>query len=160
MVLQYDAVLFKWCGSSTVHAWLERTRFLGLETPDPSIGREEWRTLSYATYSPFSSPSLLQRLLFKLIDTTIHLCIAGSRNQELLTYHQSISTPSSQEDSHALGGNEEQMSSKRLMIGSTAPTCTYNECRGCKYKCRAEQVPVEGNDPINSAYHYKCICHR
>ncbi|XP_039001020.1 EPIDERMAL PATTERNING FACTOR-like protein 9 [Hibiscus syriacus] len=49
---------------------------------------------------------------------------------------------------------------RRLMIGSTAPTCTYNECRGCKYKCRAEQVPVEGNDPINSAYHYKCVCHR
>ncbi|KAL3531053.1 hypothetical protein ACH5RR_010375 [Cinchona calisaya] len=40
--------------------------------------------------------------------------------------------------------------SKRLMIGSVAPTCTYNECRGCKYKCRAEQVPVEGNDPIHS----------
>ncbi|XP_022156765.1 uncharacterized protein LOC111023601 [Momordica charantia] len=49
---------------------------------------------------------------------------------------------------------------RRLMIGSTAPTCTYNECRGCKYKCRAEQVPVEGNDPINSAYHYRCVCHR
>ncbi|XP_068322503.1 EPIDERMAL PATTERNING FACTOR-like protein 9 [Pyrus communis] len=48
---------------------------------------------------------------------------------------------------------------RRLMIGSTAPTCTYNECRGCKYKCRAEQVPVEGNDPINSAYHYRCVCH-
>ncbi|KAM7501629.1 hypothetical protein LguiB_000533 [Lonicera macranthoides] len=41
------------------------------------------------------------------------------------------------------------------MIGSVAPICTYNECRGCKYKCRAEQVPVEGNDPMNSAYHYK-----
>ncbi|KAK6940453.1 Stomagen, C-terminal domain [Dillenia turbinata] len=50
--------------------------------------------------------------------------------------------------------------SRRLMIGSTAPTCTYNECRGCKYRCRAEQVPVEGNDPINSAYHYRCVCHR
>ncbi|GFP89471.1 epidermal patterning factor-like protein 9 [Phtheirospermum japonicum] len=49
---------------------------------------------------------------------------------------------------------------KRSLIGSVAPTCTYNECRGCKYKCRAEQVPVEGNDPINSAYHYKCVCHR
>ncbi|PIN20948.1 hypothetical protein CDL12_06372 [Handroanthus impetiginosus] len=31
---------------------------------------------------------------------------------------------------------------------------------GCRYKCRAEQVPVEGNDPINSPYHYKCVCHR
>ncbi|XP_057440488.1 EPIDERMAL PATTERNING FACTOR-like protein 9 [Lotus japonicus] len=50
--------------------------------------------------------------------------------------------------------------SRRLMIGSTAPTCTYNECRGCKYRCRAEQVPVEGNDPINSPYHYRCVCHR
>ncbi|PPD70008.1 hypothetical protein GOBAR_DD33109 [Gossypium barbadense] len=58
--------------------------------------------------------------------------------------------------------NEAKMkrNSRRLMIGSTAPTCTYNECRGCKHKCRAEQVPVEGNDPINSAYHYKCVCHR
>lgn len=53
-----------------------------------------------------------------------------------------------------------ERNSRRLMIGSTAPTCTYNECRGCKYKCRAEQVPVEGNDPINSAYHYRCVCHR
>ncbi|KAL1533114.1 EPIDERMAL PATTERNING FACTOR-like protein 9 [Salvia divinorum] len=49
---------------------------------------------------------------------------------------------------------------RRLLIGSVAPTCTYNECRGCRFKCRAEQVPVEGNDPINSAYHYKCVCHR
>ncbi|XP_052171327.1 uncharacterized protein LOC127787360 isoform X3 [Diospyros lotus] len=61
------------------------------------------------------------------------------------------------------GGEEMELwgkSRRRMMIGSTAPTCTYNECRGCKYKCRAEQVPVEGNDPINSAYHYKCVCHR
>ncbi|KAF8006802.1 hypothetical protein BT93_K0959 [Corymbia citriodora subsp. variegata] len=50
--------------------------------------------------------------------------------------------------------------SRRLMIGSTRPICTYNECRGCKFRCRAEQVPVEGNDPINSAYHYRCVCHR
>ncbi|KAL2336725.1 hypothetical protein Fmac_011171 [Flemingia macrophylla] len=59
-------------------------------------------------------------------------------------------------------GNEawKMRNSRRLMIGSTAPTCTYNECRGCKYRCRAEQVPVEGNDPINSPYHYRCVCHR
>ncbi|OAY34859.1 EPIDERMAL PATTERNING FACTOR-like protein 9 [Manihot esculenta] len=64
--------------------------------------------------------------------------------------------------SHLKIGSEAQSSrnARRLMIGSTAPTCTYNECRGCKYKCRAEQVPVEGNDPIHSAYHYKCVCHR
>ncbi|KAH7838462.1 hypothetical protein Vadar_026749 [Vaccinium darrowii] len=47
-----------------------------------------------------------------------------------------------------------------MMIGSIAPTSTYNECRGCQYKCRAEQVPMERNDPINSAYHYRCVCHR
>ncbi|CAO2820530.1 unnamed protein product [Amaranthus hypochondriacus] len=49
---------------------------------------------------------------------------------------------------------------KRKLIGSTAPTCTYNECRGCKYRCRAEQIPVDSNDPLNSAYRYKCVCHR
>ncbi|KAK9141051.1 hypothetical protein Scep_010732 [Stephania cephalantha] len=49
---------------------------------------------------------------------------------------------------------------RRLLIGSTAPICTYNECRGCKFKCRAEQIPVDANDPINSAYHYRCVCHR
>ncbi|KAH6810620.1 stomagen [Perilla frutescens var. frutescens] len=49
---------------------------------------------------------------------------------------------------------------KRLLIGSVAPVCTYNECRGCKFRCIAEQVPIEGNDPINSAYYYKCVCHR
>ncbi|KAI9120066.1 hypothetical protein K1719_009035 [Acacia pycnantha] len=64
--------------------------------------------------------------------------------------------------------NQEQQSlearmmkiSGRKMIGSTLPTCTYNECRGCKHKCIAKQVPVEGNDPLNSPYHYRCICHR
>ncbi|KAK4270148.1 hypothetical protein QN277_023227 [Acacia crassicarpa] len=55
---------------------------------------------------------------------------------------------------------EKKRNWRRLMIGSTAPTCTYNECRGCKYRCRAEQVPVEGNDPVNSPYHYRCVCHR
>ncbi|KAJ9548814.1 hypothetical protein OSB04_021357 [Centaurea solstitialis] len=49
---------------------------------------------------------------------------------------------------------------RQSMIGSVIPNCTFNECRGCKYKCKAEQVPVEGNDPINSAYHYRCVCHR
>ncbi|XP_010547144.1 PREDICTED: uncharacterized protein LOC104818992 [Tarenaya hassleriana] len=48
----------------------------------------------------------------------------------------------------------------RKMIGSTAPVCTYNECRGCRYRCSAQQVPVEGNDPFNSPYHYRCLCHR
>ncbi|KAI3418588.1 uncharacterized protein J3R85_013647 [Psidium guajava] len=57
-------------------------------------------------------------------------------------------------------GENKHRDSRRLMIGSTRPICTYNECRGCKYRCRAEQVPVEGNDPINSPYHYRCVCHR
>ncbi|XAR60904.1 hypothetical protein NMG60_11034447 [Bertholletia excelsa] len=54
-------------------------------------------------------------------------------------------------------GKSEQ--ARRSVIGSTTPTCTYNECKGCKYKCSAMQVPVEGNDPMNSPYHYKCVCH-
>ncbi|XP_045795429.1 EPIDERMAL PATTERNING FACTOR-like protein 9 [Trifolium pratense] len=67
-----------------------------------------------------------------------------------------------QRESNLKGSNEawKVRNYRRLMIGSTAPTCTYNECRGCKYRCRAEQVPVEGNDPINSPYHYRCVCHR
>ncbi|KAM0843510.1 hypothetical protein ACQ4PT_057666 [Festuca glaucescens] len=60
------------------------------------------------------------------------------------------------------GLNEEKQPkyARRMMIGSTAPMCTYNECRGCRFKCTAEQVPVDANDPMNSAYHYKCVCHR
>ncbi|PIA35864.1 hypothetical protein AQUCO_03400033v1 [Aquilegia coerulea] len=66
-------------------------------------------------------------------------------------------------DKHFKVGNSQgsrTRDSRRLLIGSTAPTCTYNECRGCKFKCRAEQIPVDANDPINSAYHYRCVCHR
>ncbi|XP_020552592.1 EPIDERMAL PATTERNING FACTOR-like protein 9 [Sesamum indicum] len=50
--------------------------------------------------------------------------------------------------------------SKRLLIGSVVPICTYNECKGCKHKCTAMQVPVQGNDPVNSPYRYKCVCSR
>ncbi|XVE72677.1 hypothetical protein DITRI_Ditri11bG0058000 [Diplodiscus trichospermus] len=98
-------------------------------------------------------------LLFFTFFLAAHV-VQGSRTQVILPFQQGVS--------HSpplylqAGSNEAKMNrnSRRLMIGSTAPTCTYNECRGCKYKCRAEQVPVEGNDPINSAYHYKCVCHR
>ncbi|GAB2214082.1 hypothetical protein Droror1_Dr00018418 [Drosera rotundifolia] len=55
--------------------------------------------------------------------------------------------------------SRDHCSTRKMLIGSTAPTCTY-ECRGCKYRCTAEQVPVDSNDPIHSAYHYKCVCHR
>ncbi|XP_057512260.1 EPIDERMAL PATTERNING FACTOR-like protein 9 [Actinidia eriantha] len=105
-----------------------------------------------------SRPSNLLLLFF-----TIILCahvIQGSRTQFLGPNIQSLRHSSASETEYPLQGGFEQWNSRRLMIGSTAPTCTYNECRGCKYKCRAEQVPVEGNDPINSAYHYRCVCHR
>ncbi|PUZ52315.1 hypothetical protein GQ55_6G260500 [Panicum hallii var. hallii] len=47
---------------------------------------------------------------------------------------------------------------RRMLVGSRAPTCTYNECRGCRLRCSVQVVPVDASDPINSAYHYKCIC--
>ncbi|XP_028777398.1 uncharacterized protein LOC114734066 [Neltuma alba] len=78
----------------------------------------------------------------------------------------SQSSDQTQKQQQSLEGKKERWirkrnnMSRRMMIGSTAPTCTYNECRGCKHKCVAEQVPVEGNDPLNSPYHYRCICHR
>ncbi|XP_062207865.1 EPIDERMAL PATTERNING FACTOR-like protein 9 isoform X2 [Phragmites australis] len=58
------------------------------------------------------------------------------------------------------GLNKDKLPKYTRRIGSTAPICTYNECRGCRLKCTAEQVPVDANDPMNSAYHYKCVCHR
>ncbi|WCJ37231.1 EPIDERMAL PATTERNING FACTOR-like protein 9 [Euphorbia peplus] len=98
----------------------------------------------------------LWNLLFFLLFLAAASVSQGSRTQLLLAPHPKYSL------SHLQEAKEGKMSrnSRRLMIGSTAPICTYNECRGCKYKCRAEQVPVEGNDPINSSYHYKCVCHR
>ncbi|XVE78164.1 hypothetical protein DITRI_Ditri13aG0122100 [Diplodiscus trichospermus] len=106
-------------------------------------------------------PSYLLLLLFTFF-LAAHL-VQGSRAQVTLPFQQGVSNypPLNLQATQGMS-NEAKMNtnSRRLMIGSTAPTCTYNECRGCKYKCRAEQVPVEGNDPINSAYHYKCVCHR
>ncbi|KAL5178245.1 EPIDERMAL PATTERNING FACTOR-like protein 9 [Glycine soja] len=90
-------------------------------------------------------------------NTTLSIIIQGIRTEESVSQ-----SPQPQREPSLEDGNEawKMRNSRRLMIGSTAPTCTYNECRGCKYKCRAEQVPVEGNDPINSPYHYRCVCHR
>uniref|UniRef100_A0ACD6AM17 Uncharacterized protein n=1 Tax=Avena sativa TaxID=4498 RepID=A0ACD6AM17_AVESA len=48
---------------------------------------------------------------------------------------------------------------RRGLVGSRAPTCTYNECRGCRYRCSAHGIPVDASDPMNSAYHYRCFCH-
>ncbi|KAL6644493.1 hypothetical protein ACP70R_016101 [Stipagrostis hirtigluma subsp. patula] len=48
---------------------------------------------------------------------------------------------------------------RRTLVGSRAPTCTYNECRGCRHRCSVQEVPIDASDPINSAYRYKCVCH-
>ncbi|XP_020192504.1 uncharacterized protein [Aegilops tauschii subsp. strangulata] len=65
-----------------------------------------------------------------------------------------------QENIKGLNKEKPPKYARRMLIGSIAPICTYNECRGCRSKCTAEQVPVDANDPMNSAYHYKCVCHR
>ncbi|KAK4374820.1 hypothetical protein RND71_005497 [Anisodus tanguticus] len=104
---------------------------------------------------------LLHYLLFILLSSLALL--QGSRIQAIIPLSQrAYQKFQPLEALHYEGGGKRwvQKNSRRLMIGSVAPTCTYNECRGCKYKCRAEQVPVEGNDPMNSPYHYKCVCHR
>ncbi|XP_042505743.1 EPIDERMAL PATTERNING FACTOR-like protein 9 [Macadamia integrifolia] len=90
--------------------------------------------------------------------------IQGLATHVAISHEQGPSQSSpSQNALHLQGVSEEanwrKKNSRRLMIGSTAPICTYNECKGCKYKCKAEQIPVDGNDPINSAYHYRCVCH-
>ncbi|XP_049365800.1 EPIDERMAL PATTERNING FACTOR-like protein 9 [Solanum verrucosum] len=94
---------------------------------------------------------ILFLFLFILLASSLPL-LQGSRIQPLIPHSQRVY----QGSMHYYV----KKNTRRLMIGSVAPTCTYNECRGCKYKCRAEQVPVEGNDPMNSPYHYKCVCHR
>ncbi|XP_015084467.1 uncharacterized protein LOC107027926 [Solanum pennellii] len=99
-------------------------------------------------------PKIILFLFFFILVSSSLPLLQGSRIQALISH--------SQRALHYEGGRKRwvKKNMRRLMIGSVAPTCTYNECRGCKYKCRAEQVPVEGNDPMNSPYHYKCVCHR
>ncbi|KAL8225047.1 hypothetical protein R6Q57_017604 [Mikania cordata] len=87
--------------------------------------------------------------------TLVFQGVAGSRTLALLPQQNSAA-----QKELNLQITSNTMMRRRSMIGSVKPTCTYNECRGCRSRCRAEQVPVEGNDPINSAYHYRCICHR
>ncbi|KAJ8568691.1 hypothetical protein K7X08_028224 [Anisodus acutangulus] len=102
---------------------------------------------------------LLHYLLFILLSSLALL--QGSRNQAIIPQKAYQTFQVAQGALHYEGGGKQwvEKNSRRLMIGSVAPTCTYNECRGCKYKCRAEQVPVEGNDPMNSPYHYKYCSH-
>ncbi|KAG6593029.1 EPIDERMAL PATTERNING FACTOR-like protein 9, partial [Cucurbita argyrosperma subsp. sororia] len=105
-----------------------------------------------------AKPLLLLLLLLALI--LCSLCSTMALKGRFSTEDELFAKPLPQFRSVQTTIAPEMRNSRRLMIGSTAPICTYNECRGCKYKCRAEQVPVEGNDPINSAYHYRCVCHR
>ncbi|KAK1412679.1 hypothetical protein QVD17_34120 [Tagetes erecta] len=105
-----------------------------------------------------NSPSKLNLyFLFFLIccATLLFQGIAGSRRLSHQLPQQNFATE--KELNLQIASNI--MMRRRSMIGSVKPICTYNECRGCRSRCRAEQVPVEGNDPINSAYHYRCICH-
>ncbi|KAL7583340.1 EPIDERMAL PATTERNING FACTOR-like protein 9 [Lactuca sativa] len=103
------------------------------------------------TKPTMASPSKTNLLVFLIWVTLIIQGIAGSRTVTLLPHQNS--------ELH-LQVKKNVVLRRRTMIGSVKPTCTYNECRGCRSRCRAEQVPVEGNDPINSAYHYRCVCHR
>ncbi|CAK9140874.1 unnamed protein product [Ilex paraguariensis] len=107
-------------------------------------------------------PNFLLLLFILICAAHVIHGVSGSRTQVVLPYPQRVYHSTSGRKLFLQVGSKGWMDQnlRRLMIGSVAPTCTYNECRGCKYKCRAEQVPVEGNDPINSAYHYRCVCHR
>ncbi|GMI73480.1 hypothetical protein HRI_001017300 [Hibiscus trionum] len=91
---------------------------------------------------------------------TFFLAAQGSRTQVLFPFRHGASRLPPLNLQASSNEAETNKNSRRMMIGSTLPMCTYNECRGCKHKCRAEQVPVEGDDPMNSAYHYRCVCHR
>ncbi|CAJ1949676.1 unnamed protein product [Sphenostylis stenocarpa] len=98
----------------------------------------------------------LAKLLFLLLAFTFAAQVIIQANETEARVFESYQP---QRDQRIKGGNEawRMRKSWRTMIGSTAPTCTYNECKGCEYRCRAEQVPVEGNDPVNSPYHYRCF---
>ncbi|KAI3508058.1 hypothetical protein L1887_23058 [Cichorium endivia] len=96
------------------------------------------------------SPAKPNLLFFLIWATLVLQGVTGTRTLALLPHQNS--------ELH-LQVKKNIMMRRRTMIGSVKPTCTYNECRGCRSRCRAEQVPVEGNDPINSAYHYRCVCH-
>ncbi|KAI3906206.1 hypothetical protein MKW92_001616 [Papaver armeniacum] len=122
-----------------------------------------------ATAKPFTN-NIFHFFLFIFILTavTIQGLAVTARRVETLSHYQQ-QTPvvphsfASLQELNLKGvrdGWNKKRNSRRLMIGSTAPTCTYNECRGCKFRCRAEQIPVDANDPVNSAYHYRCVCHR
>ncbi|KAL2900738.1 EPIDERMAL PATTERNING FACTOR-like protein 9 [Bienertia sinuspersici] len=99
--------------------------------------------------------NMLVFVVVMLVINPVNIVIARGSQSEA-----SISNLSARRFQVKIYGKSKDQSMKRMLIGSTAPTCTYNECRGCKYRCRVEQIPVDGNDPLNSAYHYKCVCHR
>ncbi|KAL6900752.1 hypothetical protein ACP4OV_005428 [Aristida adscensionis] len=80
---------------------------------------------------------------------------AGSWEEEAKVGGGGWTTAARKEGAAAGGGG----GGRRALVGSRAPTCTYNECRGCRRRCSAEEVPIDASDPINSAYRYKCVCH-
>ncbi|KAI0510482.1 hypothetical protein KFK09_011084 [Dendrobium nobile] len=111
-----------------------------------------------------TSSSLFSFLFLYLLLSSINDLVASSNSSEInnglqAKHNNRRTVPTQIRDDLKL---KEKMSSsgRRLMIGSMAPHCTYNECRGCRFKCQAEQVPVDTNDPMNSAYRYRCVCHR
>ncbi|ESW12734.1 hypothetical protein PHAVU_008G137700 [Phaseolus vulgaris] len=127
---------------------------LHIYSPSPLISPSYLLQHQNSTMGDTKLPQVLLLLLTLILAAKF---TQGIKTEELLSQSSLPQREPSLEDGN---GAWKMRNSRRLMIGSTAPTCTYNECRGCKYKCRAEQVPVEGNDPINSPYHYRCVCHR
>ncbi|RWW71945.1 hypothetical protein BHE74_00020270 [Ensete ventricosum] len=101
------------------------------------------------------NPTCSTFLIFFFVSTTL---VCALRRPGRHSYHRSSSAafpspvPSTFDAKLVLQVSEEDKSPARL-----APICTYNECRGCRFKCSAEQVPVDAGDPMNSAYRYRCV---
>ncbi|KAI3980259.1 hypothetical protein MKX01_032900 [Papaver californicum] len=118
-----------------------------------------------ATAKPFTN-NIFHSFLFSIILTAVSiqgLAVTTHQVEPMMKIAADSHSSPSLTELNLKGVREgwnKKRNSRRLMIGSTAPTCTYNECRGCKFRCRAEQIPVDANDPVNSAYHYRCVCHR
>ncbi|CAD5162901.1 unnamed protein product [Musa acuminata subsp. malaccensis] len=125
-----------------------------------ATGREVYRSSKFFDDHSFSfsfSKDLLQRHLIQKF--YCRLCRTSSSHKFPSTKAWQQITGRTEMATTEGSWRWRDRSTRRLMIGSTAPTCTYNECKGCRLKCRAEQVPVDAGDPMNSAYRYRCVCH-
>ncbi|KAG9154356.1 hypothetical protein Leryth_000797 [Lithospermum erythrorhizon] len=125
--------------------------------PSSHLSLQFW--LMHTSKHPFIALFLMASIVVSLL---VH-GLAWSGAQMAFTHQQTYDVSPSENKLHfqkSSHGWINHQSSRRMMIGSVAPICTYNECKGCIYKCRAEQVPVESNDPLHSPYHYRCVCHR